>query len=236
MNPMRVESLPSAAFWSAITIALYVVAKAIYRRWPRGWTIPLVVAPALLLPVMMALHESYRAYISGTQWLVALLGPVMVAFAVPVYEHRTLIRTNWRLLVIGVIVGTTTSIVSAWAMSTMLGLNVALRLSLLPRSMSTPFAMTVASDIGGIPELTAVFAVLTAVLGAAIGEALLGILPLRSAVARGTLFGAGAHGVGVARAREMGQREGSVASLMLVLVGVTNVLLAVSLAQLLQHR
>jgi hypothetical protein len=91
----------------------------------------------------------------------------------------------------------------------------------------------VAAEIGGLPDLTAVFVVFTGVFGAAIGELLLGVLPLRSALARGALLGAGAHGAGVAKAHELGQGEGSVAGLMLVLIGVTNVLLAPLLAHVL---
>ena len=55
---------------------------------------------------------------------------------------------------------------------------------------------------------------------------LLGLLPLRSALARGALFAAGAHGIGVAKAHEVGPGEGSIAGLMLVLIGVTILLLA----------
>ena len=230
---MSFEAFCGAVLWSAATIGLYALARAIYRRWPRWWTGPLAVTPALLLLMMAALHETYHAYITSTQWLIALLGPATVSFAVPIYEQRAMIRANWPLLLIGVVAGTVSSMVSAWVLATLLGLDQTLRLSLLPRSISTPFAMTVAGDVGGVPVLTAVFVVLTGLLGAGIGEALLGVLPLRSALARGTLFGAGAHGIGVTKAHEVGRSEGSVAGLMLVLIGVSNVLLAPLLAHLL---
>lgn len=144
-----------------------------------------------------------------------------------------MIRRHWPLLVAGGLAGSMVSIGSAWAMATILDLNSSLRLSLLPRSISTPFAMTVSSEIGGIPDLTAVFVVLTGVLGAAMGEGLLRVLPLRSVLARGALFGMGAHGAGVAKAHGIGREEGSVAGLLMVLVGVINVLLAPLLAHLL---
>jgi len=86
--------------------------------------------------------------------------------------------------------------------------------------------MTVSGDIGGLPELTAIFVVLTGVFGAALGELILALLPLHSAIARGSLFGMGAHGAGVAKATQIGADEGAVAGLVMVLAGVFNVLMA----------
>jgi putative effector of murein hydrolase len=96
----------------------------------------------------------------------------------------------------------------------------------LPRSISTPFAMTISGEIGGAPDLTAVFVVVTGIAGAILGEVLLSWLPNSSWLARGTLLGVGAHGAGTAKAHELGRLEGSVAGLVMVLVGFFNVLLA----------
>jgi putative effector of murein hydrolase len=115
-------------------------------------------------------------------------------------------------------------------MARLFDLNDVLRLSLLPRSISTPFAMTISGDIGGIPDLTALFVVVTGVTGAAVGDILLKVLPVHTALARGALFGMGAHGAGVARASQIGAEEGSIAGLVMVLVGLVNVLAAPLLA------
>jgi predicted murein hydrolase (TIGR00659 family) len=226
----RSEFLLQAVFWSLLTIALYEMGKAIYRRRARWWSSPLLVAPLLLIIVALAFHESYRDYIRGTHWLVALLAPATVSFAVPIYEQRALIRRHWLLLVIGLVVGSCTAVASSWLFSTLLGLDDTVRLSLLPRSLSTPFAMTVSGDIGGVPALTAVFVVITGVLGAAIGELLVNSLPLRSAMARGALFGMGAHGAGTAKAHQIDSEIGAIAGLVMVLVGLLNVLAAPLLA------
>ncbi|AIJ54160.1 hypothetical protein C086_00316 [Brucella abortus F6/05-3] len=122
---------------------------------------------------------------------------------------------------------------SAWGLAHLLGLNEAISLSLMPRSMSTPFSMTVSGDIGGRPDLTAIFVVLTGIFGAALGEIMLHWLPVRSALARGALFGMGAHGAGVARAHQIGSEEGSIAGLVMVLVGLVNVLAAPLIAHFL---
>jgi putative effector of murein hydrolase len=192
-------STAQAAGWSLATIAFYLLAKRVYGRWPHWWLMPLNVAPALLFITAIVLHESYRDYFRAAGWLVALLGPATVAFAVPIYEQRALIRSHWSLLLVGT-VGSATAVVSSWALASLLGVDGPVRLSLLPRSISTPFAVEVSSEIGGIPDLTAVFVVLTGVVGAVLGEFVLARLPLRSALSKGALLGVGAHGTGTAGA------------------------------------
>ncbi|WP_118138432.1 LrgB family protein [Oceanicella sp. SM1341] len=220
----------AVAGWSAVTIGFYLVSRQVYRRWPRWWLMPLAVTPALVMLVVLALHETYRDYIGGTGWMIMMLGPATVAFAVPIWEQRALIRSHWPVLALGMVAGSATAIGVSWGMASLLGLDDTLRLSLLPRSISTPFAMEVSADIGGVPDLTAVFVVMTGVLGAALGDLVIAWLPLRSALARGAFLGVGAHGAGTARAHQLGATEGSVAGLVMVLVGLLNVALAPVLA------
>jgi putative effector of murein hydrolase len=217
MSPLVIEwnnPIALTIVWSAATIAFYQLGKAIHRHRPYWWTAPLVVTPALLLAIALAFHTSYRDYFSGAHWLVVLLGPATVAFAIPIYEQRAVVRRHWPVLLAGALVGSCAAIASAWALASLMGLSGSLRLSLLPRSVSTPFAM--------------------AVFGAALGETMLRWLPLRSALARGAMLGMGAHGVGVAKALQIGRDEGSIAGLVMVLVGLLNVLAAPLLAQVLR--
>ena len=87
-------------FWPAATVAAYVCARLFYRRHAYWWTSTLVVAPALLLALALVLHTGYRDYMAGSHWLMAMLGPVIVAFALPLYEpvsytHLTLPTTPY---------------------------------------------------------------------------------------------------------------------------------------------
>ncbi|HWJ05554.1 MAG TPA: LrgB family protein [Steroidobacteraceae bacterium] len=228
-----VESAPHAVLWSAVTIGAYLLAKRVHRRWSRWWLMPLATTPVLVALVVLAAHASYRDYIGGTGWLVLLLGPATVAFAIPIYQQRSLILRQWPVLLVGTVAGSLTAVVSSWALATLVGLDGALRLSLLPRSVTTPFAMDVSRAIGGVPDLTAVFVVITGVAGAVIGDLILARVPVATTLARGALYGVGAHGAGTARAQQIGEREGAVAGLVMVFVGLLNVLAAPLVAQLL---
>jgi putative effector of murein hydrolase len=217
--------------WLAITVGGYVALKPLYRRHPRWWTSPLFTVPLLLAAMGLLLGMNYPVYIRDTHWLVLMLGPATAAFALPIYRYRRLIRMHWQALLVGVMGGSAMAVASAWGLASLCGLDDTVRRSLLARSITTPLAMLVSADIGGVPELTALFVVITGVVGIALGEWLLHCLPLRSALARGALFGVGAHGAGTAKAYDIGMEEGSVASLAMVLAGLLNVLLAPLLAR-----
>lgn len=226
LSRILAEPLPQALFWSALTILCYWLARTLHRRWRHPALMPLALTPALVGAAMLALHTSYSTYITGTHWLLLALGPVTVAFAIPIYEQRALLRRHWPVLLVGTTVGNATAMASSWGLATALGLSGALRLSLVPRSMSTPFAIQVSHDIGAVPDLTAVFVAITGIAGAILGDLMLNRLNLGSAMARGALLGAGAHGAGTARAQQIGQTEGAVAGLVMMLVGLANVLAA----------
>ncbi len=220
------QGVLTALFWSVVTIGCYAVARVIHARWRAWWSSPLLLAPLSVGLLVVLLHTGYASYIKGTHWIALMMGPATVAFAIPLYEHRETIRRHWPVLLAGVAVGSTMAIGTAFLLASWLDLPTALRASLMPRSTSTPFAMAVSGDIGGLPELTAVFVIMTGVTGAAMGEMMMRWMPLRSSLARGAFLGMGAHGAGVAKAHQIGEEEGSIAGLVMILAGCFNLMMA----------
>lgn len=215
-----------AIVWFALTVGLYWAVKKLYQRFHAWWCSPLLAVPLLMIALVLLLHEPYQQYFKATHWLSWLLGPATVAFAIPIFEHRLLIRKHWFSLAGGVLIGMPVAVVSSVTLARLLHLSDVLQRSLAPRSISTPFALITTSDIGGSPQLTAVFVVITGVCGMLLGEVMLAWLPLRSKLARGALFGASAHAAGTAKALEIGAEEGVVASLTMMLGGVLTVFAA----------
>lgn len=221
-----------AVFWFAATVAVYALSRLVNRYFRAWWTSPLLLSSLVCLGLTMLLHTGYGEYMRGGRWLLMLLGPATVAFALPIYEQRALLRRHWPPLVMGVLFGCVLAFGGAWLLSGLLGLPRTMRLSVLARSFTTPFAMAFAEDVGGAPDLAAVCVIVTGVLGASFGGMLLKVLPLHSSLARGAMFGMGAHGAGVARAREIGDEEGAVAGLVMILAGVTCALIGPAIALL----
>ncbi|WP_321798769.1 LrgB family protein [Caballeronia sp. J97] len=221
-----------AAGCFVLTVALYFAAKRLYARFRRPWLTPLLAVPAVLAIIVVAARIPYSVYYTDTRWLMWLLGPATVAFAVPIYEYRELIKRHWISLTVGVTVGILVAVGGSLALAKLLHLSPELQRSLATRSVSTPFALAVSDRIHAPKDLTALFVIATGVCGMLFGEIVLALVPLRTRLARGALFGAAAHGVGTAKARELGSEEGVVASLTMMIAGVAMVLLAPLLSAL----
>ncbi len=204
----------------AWTLLLYFLAKPLYRRYRKPWLSPAIVVPALTIALLLLAHIPYAAYFQETHWLTWLMGPATVAFAVPIYEYRDVARRHALSLSLGVATGMVVAMVSSSLLARLFGFSAEVTHSLMARSVSTPFAVVLAERTGGSAELVSLFTIITGLVGMIAGDSLLAMLRLRSKLAQGASYGAGAHGFGAARARERDSEEGVVASLTLVIAGI----------------
>ncbi|MCP9758066.1 LrgB family protein [Aquitalea sp. S1-19] len=209
-----------------VTLLLYVLVKHLHLRLKRWWSAPIFLVPVLLVSLLLLCDIPFAHYWQDTRYLTWLLGPATVAFAIPIYQQRALIRANWITLLAGVLTGIVVGVGSSVWLAHAFSLPETVVRSLAPRSVSTPFALASAAHLGANPQLVAIFVVITGVVGMSLGELLLLLFRVRSPLARGALFGAAAHGAGTAKAGEIGEEEGVVASLTMMLCGVAMVLLA----------
>ncbi|NLS56209.1 LrgB family protein [Hafnia alvei] len=209
-----------------LTLALYFANKKLYRRVHKMPLMPLVLTPILLVATLVFGHISYHNYIGETHWLLWLLGPTTIAFAVPVYENLGVIKRHWMSLSAGVLTATTVAVTSSVWLARLFMLPDEIQRSLAVRSITTPFALAAAKSLGGQPQLVALFVVVTGVFGMAVGDVLFLRLSIREGIAKGAGFGGGSHGGGTARSYEIGLQEGVVASLVMMLSGVVMVLAA----------
>ncbi|MBI0277734.1 LrgB family protein [Hafnia alvei] len=220
------SSLSISVLCLLMTLALYFANKKIYRRLHTIWMMPLVLTPLILVLFLVVTHVSYQDYMGESRWLLWLLGPATIAFAVPVYENMTVIRRHWMSLSAGVITATVVAVSSSVWLARLLTLPEEVQRSLAVRSITTPFALEAAKQLGGQPDLVALFVVITGVFGMAVGDILFLRLAVRSGMAKGAGLGASSHGAGTAKAYEIGQTEGVVSSLVMMLAGVVTVVLA----------
>lgn len=209
-----------------VTLLLYFANKRLYRSHHRLLFMPLVLTPMVLVLLLVVTHISYQNYIGETHWLLWLLGPATIAFAVPVYENLHIIRRHWLSLSAGVLTAVVVAVYSSVWLARWLTLPDDVQRSLAVRSITTPFALEAAKQMGGQPDLVALFVVITGVFGMAVGDILFLRLSVRSGMAKGAGLGASSHGAGTARAYEMGQQEGVVSSLVMMLAGVITVIAA----------
>ncbi|MEX0564674.1 putative murein hydrolase (TIGR00659 family) [Raoultella ornithinolytica] len=209
-----------------VTLVLYFANKRLYRRFHKLPLMPLVFTPILLVLILVFGHISYQSYMGEAHWLLWLLGPATIAFAVPVYDNLAIIKRHWMSLSAGVVTASIVAVCSSVWLARLFTLSDEIQRSLAVRSVTTPFALAAARPLGGQPDLVALFVVVTGVFGMAIGDVLFLRLSIREGMAKGAGFGAASHGAGTARSYELGPQEGVVASLVMMLSGVVMVLSA----------
>ncbi|MCA2014832.1 LrgB family protein [Vibrio tritonius] len=216
-----------------MTVLLYYVSKQLYRRKKSIFLMPLMLAPLLLVMMVIVFRIPYQSYMQDSHWLMWMLGPATVAFAIPVYDNRELIRRHWLSLSVGVMVSVMVAVVSTVFLARLFHLPELLQRSLAMRSITTPFAVEATKSVGGQSDLTALFVVLTGLIGMAIGEVILTVLSIRSRLGKGASLGASAHGAGTAKAYQLGSSEGVVSSVVMMIAGMVTVLLAPAIGHIL---
>jgi len=216
-----------------LTVVFYYGSKWLYQRKRTILLTPLLLAPLLLVVVVLGFHIPYQDYMTDSHWLLWMLGPATVAFAIPIYDNRQLIQRHWLSLSVGVLVSVFVAVGSTVLLARWLNLSELLQRSLAMRSVTTPFAVEASKSIGGQSDLTALFVVITGLLGMAMGELILTVCAIRSRMGKGASLGASAHGAGTAKAYQMGSSEGVVSSVAMMIAGMVTVLLAPLIGQLL---
>lgn len=236
------ERLPIAEIWVylsgsplfalILTLTAYHIGNTIYLR-SNKYPLANPVAISVLL-VALALYwvdMPYATYFQGAQFVHFLLGTATVSLAVPIYRGITVLRKRLFPLVVALLCGGVVSIVSAVMIATVMGADAAIIGAFYPKSVTAPIAMGVAERLGVSPTLTAVFAVVTGILGAVLGSSIMNWLGMKHWWQRGFAMGVAAHGIGTSRAFAVHPEAGTYASLAMGLHGILGALLIPLLRQ-----
>ncbi|MFY8104294.1 MAG: LrgB family protein [Ramlibacter sp.] len=207
-------------FGLTATLSVYVLALAFYTRVDQApWANPVLWAVVVLSAGLLVAGVSYPVYFAGAQFVHFLLGPAVVALAWPLWQRREVVRRRWLRLLAASALGASAAIASSVAMGWALGLPPDILLSLVSKSVTAPVAMGIAEQIGGVPALAAVFAVLTGLVGAISAKYLYALLRIPTDaegwLARGYALGTVSHGIGAARALQVDEEAGAYAGLAL---------------------
>ena len=203
-------------FGLTATIVTYVIAHAVYARLGQApWANPVLWTVLVLVAVLAITGTPYPTYFAGAQFIHFLLGPAVVALAWPLWLRRAELRRRAGALLVAALVGGAVASGSAVALGWWLGLTPELLRSLAPKSVTAPVAMGIAEQLGGIPALAAVFAVLTGLVGALSAKYLFDALRIAQPEVRGFALGTTSHGIGAARALQVHPGAGAYAGLAL---------------------
>ncbi|WP_213774623.1 LrgB family protein [Bradyrhizobium sp. dw_78] len=212
--------------WLALTVAAYVAGQMIQRA-VRGSALasPVLIAIVLVACVVLATGTSYQTYFAGAQFINFLLGPATIALAVPLAKNLSLIRSNFHSICLALLAGSMTSIVSGVAIVWLLGGSRTVALSMAPKAVTTPIAVAVSEQIGGVPALTAALAILGGIVAAVVGQQLLHGLRVKDWRAHGLAAGVAGSGVAAAQVASRNELGAAFAALGIGLNGLLTALL-----------
>jgi predicted murein hydrolase (TIGR00659 family) len=213
--------------WLTATLAAYAIGDACARAANRAPLVnPVLIAVAVLAPVLWLTGTPYATYFEGAQFVHFLLGPVTISLALPLCENLPRIRRAALPMAAGLVAGSVTSAVSVLAIAKAFGLGPELLATLAPKAATAPVAIGISERLGGSPTLTAVMVLITGAIGAVVVTPLLNLLRLKDWRARGFAVGVAAHGIGTARALQVNPTAGAFAGLGMALNAVLTALIA----------
>jgi predicted murein hydrolase (TIGR00659 family) len=216
--------------WLALTLLAFEAGSWIFRRaGGRPLAHPVPIAVAVLIFLLRATGTPFETYFEGAQFVHFLLGPATVALAVPLHQNRAQVRQVLLPMLAALAAGSATAIASAVLLARWLGASAETVRSIAPKSATTPIAMAISEQLGGLPSVTAAFVIATGIIGAVIVTPLLNALRIRDWRGRGLSAGVAAHGLGTARAFQVNELAGTFAGIGLALNGVATALLVPAL-------
>lgn len=225
----------SPLLWLTVTLLAYQLGIWCFQRCGCSQLLNPVLTAVLVLVMLLKLSgTNYQTYFRGAQFIHFLLGPATVALAIPLYREIGVIRKTFVPIIVSLLAGSLTAILSAVGIARLLGGERVLLATLAPKSVTTPIAMGISEQIGGLPALTAVAVVLTGITGVVIGDLLLDRMKVHDETARGMAFGIASHGIGTAHAMHKSRVTGAFSALAMALNGLLTALLLPLLVSLLR--
>lgn len=203
-----------------LTLGSYLAGVWVKTKTRLSLLHPFLISIPVIIAVLKAADIPYEFYFESNRLIDFLLGPSVVSLGLLMYDHIETIRKHFAGIMISVISGSVTGVVSVYVLAKLMKLDEIFIMSLEPKSVTTPIAMDISASLGGNVSLTAVSVVLCGLVGAVFGPLLLRLLRIKSPVARGLAMGCAAHGLGTSRAIEMGAVEGALSGLAIALMGI----------------
>lgn len=220
------DALRTVAMLGATWLA-YAIATRLHERARRHPLSNVVLVAVVLVGIgLWATSTPIPEYAAGARPLTLLLGPATVALALPLHRSMGDLRAATRPVVLGVVVAVTVATASAVGLARVLGLSRETMLSIAPKTTTTPIAMAIAERLGGSPGLATLFVMITGIFGALVVPSAFDRLRIADPRARGLALGIAAHGVGTARALQLGALEAGFAALGMGLSGIVTPVVA----------
>lgn len=218
--------LTNPMFGIFLTISTFLLGAQLHKRWPIPLFTPLAFSILCIIGFLTLFSIEYEIYQIGAQFIDLLITPATVALAIVLERNFHHLKENLGAILTGVGIGVLIHTLLILSLTLLLGFDDVLFLSFYPKSITTAIAVGVSESSGGITALTVTLVVLTGILGAIIGPSLFRLFKIKHPVAQGVALGSGAHAMGTSKAIQLGEVQGAMSGLSIILTGITFVLVS----------
>lgn len=227
------EVLYSPYFGVVLSIFMYQVGIIISRKIQNPIANPLLIAVILIIAFLKLFDIPMEAFSKGGDLINLFLAPATAALAVPIYKNLQILKANLKPILAGTIVGSFASMAVVFGLCKLFGLDNTLTASLLSKSVTTPIAMGVTEQLGGIVPIGIAAVIFTGITGSIIAPFMVKLFRVEDPVAQGVGIGTCSHAVGTTRAIAMGELQGAMSGIAMGLAGFFTVLWAFLFAAIL---
>ena len=216
-----------------ITLGAYFLGIYIKQKWKLAIFNPLLLAIIFTMIFLLVSQMPYDVYYEGAKYISYLLTPATVSLAIPLYEQFEPLKKNVRAILVGIVTGVLSSMLSVLLLAVIFHFDHQEYVTFLPKSITTAIGMGVSEELGGYVAITVAVIIITGIIGNMIAESVCRMFHITEPVAKGIAIGSASHAVGTTKAMEMGEVEGAMSSLSIVLSGLLTVFGAMIFAHLL---
>ena len=216
--------------WQQISLSSWVIGLSLVGFMIGTWAYrhsggnpvlhPLLVATPLVAGLLYLIDMDFQTYYAGNGILNWLLGPTTVALAVPLSKQMRQLPPLLVTIGITVLVGGFFTTVSAIAIGALLNAEELVILSLAAKSVTTPIAVSLTEQIGGLVTLIVMVVLLTGIIGILVAQTVFNLVEITDERWQGLILGISAHAIGTAKAFGKSPRCGAFATLGMGLNGI----------------
>lgn len=221
--------LESPYFGVALSIFAFVVGVKIQQKTKLAVCNPLIIAVVLIIGVLLIFRIPYDAYNVGGELINLFLAPATACLAVSIYTKLDILKKYWLPIAAGCTAGCLASMASVYGLCRLFRLEENLTVSLLPKSVTTPIAVSISESHGGVVSVTVAAVIFTGILGSILAPVLIRLFRVSNPIAAGLAIGASSHAVGTSKALEIGEVEGAMSGLAIGICGIVTVIISMFL-------
>lgn len=220
------ETIATPLFGITLSLFAYMFGVFVNRKLKNPLANPLIITMVTIITFLVVFDIPFAVYKSGSDIISLFLAPVTAVLSVAIYRQREILKHALVPVISGTLAGSLASLASITWMCNLLDLDPVILGSLLAKSVTTPIAIAITEQFGGIAALTVASTIISGLLGNLLAPVLGKVFFVSDPVAHGVGIGSCSHALGTSKALELGEVQGAMSSIAISLSGICTVLLA----------